>query len=149
MTWVVVLSIIVTSVFKLVVSSMPTTVVKWFVTRFQLHPEVVTEQAVVMIDGEAVEGQEKTQIVEQFNEALFIKQYYIYPGTEAKYLNPNDAGTPVVIQTKQGKTDVTLSLYTYDDHVHVVKNKKKKTIAYCVRSQDLQSRAFVATEALI
>ncbi|KFM99391.1 hypothetical protein D0U04_06610 [Bacillus clarus] len=135
-TWFIV-TLIIFGGLKILVSSMPTSVVESFISRFELHPKLNEENATVTIDGKSLEGEEKLQVILEFNEALFLERYY-FP--------PQGNGTPVIIDAKRGKKDVRFSIYSYDDHVDVVKQYKKKVVAYSLRSKSLQSRSMVVIE---
>ncbi|MBO1628166.1 YfmQ family protein [Bacillus arachidis] len=128
-TWFIVM-LILFGALKIVVTSMPTSVIESIIGRFELHPQLNNEAVTVTIDGKRLEGEEKIQIVDYFNEAIFLEKYY-FP--------PHSSGTPLVIDTKKGKNDVRFSVYRYDDHVDVVKQYKKKVVAYSLRSKSLQN----------
>ncbi|MFD3445702.1 YfmQ family protein [Microbacteriaceae bacterium 4G12] len=132
-TWFII-GLILLAVFKLLVASMPTTVVNSIISRFELHPKLDEAAVTVTIDGKRLEGGDKTQVIHDFNEALYLDKYY-FP--------PNSSGTPLVIDTKQGKKDVRLFVYSYDDHVDVFKEYKKKVVAYSLRSKSLQKSSLV------
>lgn len=128
-TWFIVM-LILFGALKIVVTSMPTSVIESIIGRFELHPQLNNEAVTITIDGKRLEGEEKIQIVDYFNEAIFLEKYY-FP--------PHSSGTPLVIDTKKGKNDVRFSVYRYDDHVDVVKQYKKKVVAYSLRSKSLQN----------
>ncbi|MDN3019152.1 YfmQ family protein [Paenibacillus sp. BSR1-1] len=140
MTWAVV-SIILISLVKILMTCLPSGVVNWLMSKFQIHSKLSAADVTITFDGYNIEDEDKTQIIHSFNEAIFMKQQYIYPGTEDLYLNPENADTPLVIDTKSGK----LFVYTYDDHVDVVKQSKKKVIAYSLFSDYLQKRSLLLT----
>ncbi|MDZ5606400.1 YfmQ family protein [Bacillus pseudomycoides] len=119
---------------KILVSSLPTSVVESFISRFELHPQLNGEAVTVTIDGNRLEGEDKLQIIDYFNEAIFLEKYY-FP--------PQHDGIPLVIETKRGKYDVRFSIYSFDDHVDVIKQYKKKVIAYSLRSKTLQNRSML------
>lgn len=132
-TWFVVM-LILFGAFKIIVASIPTSVVESIISRFELHPQLNNEAVTVTVDGKRLEGEEKIQIVDYFNEAIFLEKYY-FP--------PQSSGKPLVIDTKRGKNDVRFSVYSYDDHVDVVKQYKKKVVAYSLRSKSLQNYSFL------
>ncbi|MGW8263803.1 YfmQ family protein, partial [Bacillus sp. LR--39] len=103
----------------------------------------------VTFGGKRLEGSDKSRFIQNFNEAVFMERYYIYPGDEPLYVNPKNAGTPFVIETTKGKNAVKLFVYRYDDHIDVVKQYKKKTAAYCLRSDSLQTCGGMKTADLI
>ncbi|KEK21703.1 YfmQ family protein [Bacillus gaemokensis] len=121
---------------KIVVSSLPTSVVESFISKFELHPQLNDTAVTVTIDGKRLEGEDKIQIIDHFNEAIFLEKYY-FP--------PQSSGTPVIIETKRGKNDMRFSVYSYNDHVDVVKQYKKKVVAYSLRSKSLQNRSILVT----
>jgi len=90
------------------------------------------------IGGRRLEGEDKTKVINDFNEAIFLKKHYIFPGTEELYLNPENSDSPIVIETKRGNKDVKLFVYRYKDRVDVVKQFKKKLVAYSLMSESLQ-----------
>ncbi|HEK9102004.1 hypothetical protein KFD70_15920 [Bacillus pfraonensis] len=134
-TWFVVM-LILFGAFKIIVASIPTSVVESIISRFELHPQLNNEAVTVTVDGKRLEGEEKIQIVDYFNEAIFLEKYY-FP--------PQSSGTPLIIDTKRGKNDVRFSVYSYDDHVDVVKQYKKKVVAYSLRSKSLQNYSLLVT----
>ncbi|MEH7332982.1 YfmQ family protein [Neobacillus drentensis] len=138
MTWTV-LSIILISAIKIGMTCLPTGPVNWLIRKFETHSKLNVENVTITINGKRLDGEDKIQMINDFNEATFIKQQYIYPGTEEFYLYPENHKTPIVIDTKNGKQDVTIFLYHYNDHVDVVKQYKKKVIAYSLFSDRLQT----------
>ncbi|MEC3608736.1 YfmQ family protein [Bacillus glycinifermentans] len=141
MTWLFVTMLILMSLVKLVLTCLPSGVVEWISAKFEVHSKLSGENADVTIGGKRLEGQDKKEVIQHFNDAIFMEKYYIYPGDEHLYLHPKDSGTPVVIDTKKGKKDVRLWIFTYGDRVDVVKQYKKKVVAYCLQSDTLQKRA--------
>ena len=137
-TWFIVL-LVIFGAFKIIVASIPTSVVESLISRFALHPQLNAGDVTVTIDGKRLEDEEKIQMIDQFNEALFLEKYY-FP--------PQSSGTPVVIHMKKGKNDLSYSMYSYDDHIDVVKQYKKKVVAYSLRSKDLQNCFMLATGEL-
>lgn len=138
-TWFVVM-LVIFGAFKIIVASIPTSVVESLISRFALHPQLNAEDVTVTINGEPLEDEEKIQMIDQFNEAIFLEKYY-FP--------PQSSGTPVVIHMKRGKNDLSYSMYSYDDHIDVVKQYKKKVVAYSLRSKELQNRfMLVAGDAM-
>ncbi|MGK9428617.1 YfmQ family protein [Bacillus atrophaeus] len=144
MSWAIVLLILM-SLVKILLTSLPTGVVEWLLSKFAVHSKLSDANATLSINGRRLEGEEKSQILDFFNEAIFMEKYYIYPGDEQRYLHPENNGTPLVIDTKKGKNDVRLFVYSYNDHVDVVKQYKKKVIAYCLHSDNLQKRSMSAS----
>ncbi|MBK5461851.1 MULTISPECIES: YfmQ family protein [unclassified Peribacillus] len=126
---------------KILVTCLPTDAVNWIISKFKLHSELSDANAIVTIDGKRLEGEDKIQVINYFNKAIFLKKNHIFPGNEQLFLHPENGGTPLIIDTKRGKTDVRLFVYIYNDHVDVVKQYKKKLIAYSLLSDSLQERS--------
>ncbi|KRF67678.1 hypothetical protein ASG99_14195 [Bacillus sp. Soil768D1] len=126
---------------KILVTCLPTDAVNWIISKFKLHSELSDANAIVTIDGKRLEGEDKIQVINYFNKAIFLKKNHIFPGNEQLFLHPENGGTPLVIDTKRGKMDVRLFVYIYNDHVDVVKQYKKKLIAYSLLSDSLQERS--------
>ncbi|MCY8104738.1 MULTISPECIES: YfmQ family protein [Bacillus] len=147
MTWAIVMLILM-SLVKIVLTCLPTGVIEWLLSKFEVHAKVNNEDAVLSVNGKRLEGEEKRNMIDQFNEAVFLEKYYIYPGDEERYLYPENGGTPLVIDTKKGKKDVKLFVYSYDDHIDVVKQYKKKVIAYRLLSESMQKQSLSVTGSL-
>ncbi|MFO3791106.1 YfmQ family protein [Bacillus mojavensis] len=147
MTWAIVMLILM-SLVKIVLTCLPTGVIEWLLSKFEVHAKVNNEDAVLFVNGKRLEGEEKRNMIDQFNEAVFLEKYYIYPGDEERYLYPENGGTPLVIDTKKGKKDVKLFVYSYDDHIDVVKQYKKKVIAYRLLSESMQKQSLSVTGSL-
>ncbi|MGE6589159.1 YfmQ family protein [Bacillus mycoides] len=135
-TWFIV-TLFIFGALKVLVSSMPTSVVESIISRFELHQKLDEENTTVTVDGESIEGEMKLQVIHEFNEALFLDKHY-FP--------PQGNGTPIVMETKKGKREIRFSIYSYEEHVDVVKQYKKKVVAYRLRSKNLQSRSVAVTE---
>ncbi len=93
------------------------------------------ENTTILIDGKNIEGETKLQVIHEFNEALFLDKHYFPPHGE---------GTPIVINTKKGNKEVRFSLYSHEEHVDVIKQYKKKIVAYRLRSKRLQNPTSLA-----
>jgi hypothetical protein len=139
MTWTFVLLLILAGFAKILVTCLPTSVVEWLLGKFETHPTLSDATDTVTIDGKRLEGEEESQVINQFNQALFLEKYS-FP--------PENIGTPLVIDTKMGKNNVRLFVYCYNDHVDVIKTYKKKEITYRLRSDSLQKRSMFVTEEL-
>jgi hypothetical protein len=137
MTWAVI-SIILLSTVKILMTCLPTGPVEWLIRKFEIHSKLSEPNVTVTIDGKLLEGKDKIQVIHSFNEATFLKQHYIFPGTEELYLHPENSETPLVIDTKRGKKDVRLFIFSYNDRIDVVKQYKKKVVAYSLLSDHLQ-----------
>lgn len=148
MMWTV-LSIILLSLVKILMTCLPTGPVEWLIRKFEIHSKLSDADATVTIDGKRLEGEDKIQVIHDFNEAAYIKQHYIFPGTEEMYLHPENSEAPFVIDTKIGKKDVRLFVHRYNDRVDVVKQYKKKIVAYSLFSERLQKGPMSGTGDLI
>ncbi len=133
-TWFIV-TLFIFGAIKVLVSSMPTSVVESIISRFELHQKLDEEHTTVSLDGKNIEGEMKLQVINDFNEALFLDKHYFPPHGE---------GTPIIIETKKGKRVITLSIYSYEEHVDVIRQYKKKFVAYRLRSKSLQTLAPLA-----
>lgn len=102
MTWAIVMLILM-SLVKIVLTCLPTGVIEWLLGKFEVHAKLSGENASLSLDGKRLEGTEKQKVIDQFNEAVFLEKFYIYPGDEERYLHPANGGTPLVIDTKKGK----------------------------------------------
>lgn len=149
MTWAVLLSLILMSAVKIVMTCIPTFGAEWLISKFEIHSKLTDSNSTLTINGDLLEGEDKIQVINYFNEATFFKKYYIYPGSEKLFLHPENGGTPIVIETKRGKKDVRLFVYSYKDHVYVVKQNKKKIAAYSLLSDSLQKRSNSVTEEVV
>ncbi|WP_039076173.1 YfmQ family protein [Bacillus sp. MSP13] len=147
MTWTIVMLILM-SLVKIVLTCLPTGVMEWLLSKFAVHAKLSGENAVLSLDGKRLEGEEKQKVIAHFNEAVFLEKYYIYPGDEERYLHPENGGTPLVIDMKKGKKDVKLFVYSYDDRIDVVKQYKKKVIAYQLLSESLQKGSLSVTGSI-
>lgn len=137
MTWAVLFSIIFVSLLKIVLTCMPTGTVNWLIRKFETHSRLDVKEVTVTIGDNRLEDEEKLQIINQFNEGIFIKKHYIHPGNEQLFLQPEISGIPIVIEFLQG--DETVFVYSYNDRIDVVKQRRKKVIAYSLISDSLQS----------
>ncbi|MEH7549326.1 MULTISPECIES: YfmQ family protein [Bacillaceae] len=137
MTWTII-SIILISLLKILVTCLPTGPVEWLIRKFETHSKLGDENITLIIDGRRLEGDDKTKVINDFNEAIFLKKHYIFPGTEELYLNPENSDSPIVIETIRGNKDLKLFVYRYKDRVDVVKQFKKKLVAYSLMSESLQ-----------
>jgi hypothetical protein len=141
MTWTII-SIILLSLAKILITCLPTGPVEWLLRKFETHSKLSEDQITLTIEGKPLEGGNKTKIINDFNEALFLKKHYIFPGTEELFLNPDNSEPPLVIDAKRGKKEVKLFLYRYNDRIDVVKQDKRKVIAYSLLSDSLQKLSF-------
>ncbi|WP_338786442.1 YfmQ family protein [Metabacillus sp. FJAT-53654] len=139
MTWPFVILLILAGLLKIVVTCLPTGVVEWLISKYELHQKLSNETVTVTIDGKHLVGADKIQVINYFNEALYLERYYT---------SLENSVTPLIIDTTRGKNNVRLFVYIYNDRVDVVKTYKKKVVAYRLRSDNLQKRSFVVTEDL-
>ncbi len=141
MTLPVLILTIILSLLKLLVTCLPTDAVNWILSKFKIHSEISDSNAIVTFDGKRLEGEDKIQVINYFNEAKFLKKNHIFPGNEQLFLHPENSGTPIIIDVKRGKNDVRFFVYIYSDHVDVVKQYKKKVVAYSLLSEGFQERS--------
>ncbi|MFJ7512442.1 YfmQ family protein [Peribacillus simplex] len=149
MTLPVLILTIILSLLKLLVTCLPTDAVNWILSKFKMHSEISDANAIVTFDGKRLEGEDKIQVINYFNEAKFLKKNHIFPGNEQLFLHPENSGTPIIIDTKRGKNDVRSFVYIYNDHVDVVKQYKNKVIAYSLLSESLQERSMPVMRNLV
>jgi hypothetical protein len=112
-----------------VLISPPTILVDWFLSKFEIHPKI--SDATISLDGKLLKGKDKLQIIEDFNNALFVQRYGFHPET---------SGTPLIINVKNGKNHISFFIYSYNEHVDVFRKGKKKVVAYRLLSKGLQER---------
>jgi len=149
MTWTVILATLAICVVKVLMTCLPTGVVNWLLNKFALHPKLHPEQATVTINGKAVEEKEQAAIIAAFNKATVLEKYTIYSGyNEHVYLHPENAGTPIVIEAKIEKKMTTFIMHRYSDHIDIVKQYKKKLVAYSVHVEPLQQHFMPQTANL-
>jgi hypothetical protein len=149
MTWPVLILTIILSLLKLLVTCLPTDAVNWIMSKFKIHSEISDADAIVTFDGKRLEGEDKVQVLNYFNEAKFLKKNHIFPGNEKLFLHPENSGTPIIMDVKRGKNDVRLYVYMYNDHVGVVKQYKNKVVAYSLLSESLQERSMPVIRNLV
>ena len=104
-----------------------------------MHPNLNAKDVKITYKGKHIESEEKIKFTDYFNDATFLKKYYIFPGNEKLFLNPETDVTPIIVDMKRGKKDVTLFVFCYADHVDVVKQFKNKVVSYKLRSDYLQA----------
>lgn len=134
-TWFIV-GLVLIGLIKILITSMPNSVVNSIISKFELHPQLNDATVTVTIDGKRLKDEDKMQVIKHFNEALFLERYY-FP--------PESSGTPLIIDAKQGKKDVRFSVYSYNDHIDVIKQYKKKVVGYSLRSDSLQKDSMLMT----
>lgn len=149
MTWPVLILTIILSLLKLLVTCLPTDAVNWIMSKFKIHSEISDADAIVTFGGKRLEGEDKVQVLNYFNEAKFLKKNHIFPGNEKLFLHPENSGTPIIMDVKKGKNEVRLYVYIYNDHVDVVKQYKNKVVAYSLLSESLQERSVPVIRNLV
>ncbi len=92
-TWFIVM-LVVFGAFKIIVSSLPNSVIESIISRFETHPQLEEENVTVTMNGNNLVGEQKSKIIHDFNEGLFLDRYYAPPHNE---------GTPLIINAKRGK----------------------------------------------
>jgi hypothetical protein len=128
-TWLLVLSISLIAIVKTLLTSPPSFVVDWLVSKIDiLHPKLSDDTVTVTIDEKRLEGEDKNQIINYFNQAVFLKRYDVLPMR---------GKTPLVIDRVKGKKQIRFFLYIYSDRVDVFKQDKKKVIAYYLSPDSL------------
>lgn len=137
MTWTIALTVLLGIVLKMVTSP-PSAVVEWIFSKFTLHPKLNSKEVTVTYSGKHLKEGDKIRLMDDFNEATFLKQYDIFPGKENLFLHPETNVTPFVINVKSGKKDNRIFVYCLEDYVYVVKQYSKKVVAYNLRSESLQ-----------
>ena len=137
MTWTAVGIIVIGIIFKMLMSP-PSAVVGWITSKFALHPKLDSKDITVTFNGKHLEEEEKIRFTDYFNEALFLERYNIFQGYEKLFLHSETNVTPFVINVKSRKKEMNFFVYSYDDHVDVVKQRKKKVDSYSLSSEYLQ-----------
>jgi Uncharacterised protein from bacillus cereus group len=119
-------------------TSPPSFIVGWITSKFALHPKLDSKDITVTFKGKHLDEEEKIRFTNYFNEALFLERYNIFQGNEKLFLHPETNVIPFIINVKSRKKEMNFYLYSYDDHVDVVKQQKKKVASYSLRSEYLQ-----------
>ncbi|MGE7692641.1 YfmQ family protein [Lysinibacillus sp. NPDC094177] len=146
MTTGLIITVVIGSIIKLLMSP-PSIAVAWGVSKFELHKKLDSKDVTVTFNGNNLEEEEKNRFTDYFNEASFLKKHYIFPGNEKLFLQPETNVTPFVITVKRGKKDVNFFVFSYDNHVDVVKKCKEKIISYSLSSEYLQKFTISTTNA--
>ncbi len=89
MVWIVT-SLVVFSLLKLLVTSLPSGVVERLFSRYAVHAKVTSDQTTMTFQGRPLDDQQTSEIIQHFNDAIFIERYYIYPGDEERFLHPQE-----------------------------------------------------------
>ncbi|OCA85815.1 hypothetical protein A8F94_13160 [Bacillus sp. FJAT-27225] len=130
MTWGVILSIVLFSIFKLIVTCLPTDTVNGLVGKFATHSKLNSQHVTISYNGKKLDDNKKQEIIKTFNESIIKEKYYVWPGTEESYLNPENGVRPIIVTVTNEKQTIELYVFQYSDRIDVVKKTKKKFIAY-------------------
>ncbi|GIO23968.1 YfmQ family protein [Oceanobacillus sp. J11TS1] len=140
MTWTFALIIIAGILLKFLTSP-PSALVGWVLSKFELHPRLESEGITITFDGKHLDEEEKNRFLDSFNNAQFLNKNHIFPGNEALFLHPDTNNIPHVIYLKRKNKEVTFHVFSYEDHVDVVKQWKKKIASYTLDADYLQKSA--------
>ncbi|RAS91018.1 hypothetical protein A3863_07250 (plasmid) [Priestia endophytica] len=132
MTWFFIISLVIVSLLKIVVTSPPNFIAEWFVTKFELHSKFDEKDVNIKVGESQLLGKDKDEALRSFNEAVFLNRYDLFPKTK---------GVPMIIEAKKGNKYTKFLVYTYSDHIDVFKHSKKTIVAYRVFSDVLQEKA--------
>jgi len=133
-----IITLVIGSIIKLLMSP-PSAAVAWGLSKIELHKKLDSKDVTVTFNGRDLEEEEKIRFTDYFNKASFLKKHYIFPGNEKLFLQPESNVTPFVINIKRGKKDVNFFVFSYDNHVDVVKKYKEKVVSYSISSEYLQN----------
>lgn len=148
MVWTI-LFLILISLVKVLPTVLPLGAVEWIMGKFATHTKLDDHKVSVTIDNHYLDHEEKKVFIKYFNEAIFMEKYYIYPGTEQSFLPPEKNGKHIIIDAEMGKNSVTLYLYNGKNSIDVVKQFRKKVIAYNIHSENLQGYFISKSERVI
>lgn len=109
--------------------SPPKIVKDWLASHFEFHSRLNEAMVTVTMDEKVLTGEAKKQMIDYFNQAIFLKKYDVPP--------MRGEGTPLIIDNRQGKKQIRYFLYIYSDRVDVFKEYKNKVIAYYLSSDNL------------
>jgi hypothetical protein len=132
---------IVSSIVIIVSSSLTNNAVERLISKFEIHPKLSATNVNVTINGKRLDSKDKEKVISDLNESFFLKKHNILRGTEELFLHPKNCENPFVIDTNVGKKEIRIFVYCYNDRVEVVKQYKKKLVAYSLRSEKLQKRS--------
>ena len=140
MTWTFAFVIIAGILLKFLTSP-PSALVGWVLSKFELHPRLDSEDVTITFEGKRLDGEEKNRIINSFNDAQFLNRNHIFPGNEALFLHPDKNCISHIIYQKRKNKEVTFHIFSYVDHVDVVKQWKKKIASYTLDADYLQKSA--------
>lgn len=138
MTWTTIV-IIVIGIILIFMTSPPSAVVEWTLSKFTIHPKLDSKDIIVKYNGMHLEEEEKIRFNDYYNEAQFLERNHIFPGNEKLFLHPETNVIPFVIKVKSKNKEMNYFIYIYDDHADVVKQWKKKVASFSIRSEHLQN----------
>lgn len=142
MTWTAFLIIVIGIFFKMLTSP-PSALVEWVISKFTLHPKLDSNEVRITFNGVNLEEEEKSEFINFFNKAVFLERNHIYPGNEEKFLHPETSVIPFVINVKRKKKEVNFFVYCEDENIFVVKQRKKKVASYSLKSDHLKEITFL------
>lgn len=119
------------------ITSPPNIVVGWALKKFELHQQLDPNQTTITFNDNDLGKEAKQQFTSYFNESIFLKKHYIFPGHENLFLEPKTDTPPFVVNVTKGNKNVQYVVYSTDGNVNIVKHYKKKVIAYSVHSEKL------------
>ncbi|MBD7938374.1 hypothetical protein H9655_15170 [Cytobacillus sp. Sa5YUA1] len=136
MTWTMGFVLILGILIKMITSP-PSAAVAWVLKKYAIHQEINEKEITLEYDNHLIEGEFKEKIVAMYNEASFLKRIHIYPGNEHLFMPQNQKTVPYHICYSKGKKKIQLYLYIEEKHIIVVKQTKKKVIAYHLVNENL------------
>ena len=134
--------IIVAGILLKMLTSPPSALVEWVISKFTLHPQLNPNEVIITYNGQSLESEEKLKFIDYFNEAVFLERNHIYPGNEEKFLHPETSVIPFVINVKRRKKEVNFFVYCEGENIFVVKQRKKKVASYSLKSNRLEDIIF-------
>lgn len=138
MTWTAFVIIILGITLKMLTSP-PSAVVNWLLSKFALHPKLDAKDVSIIFNGTYLEEEEKISFTDYFNQALFLDRNHIFPGNEKLFLCPDTTSIPFIIHVKNHKRNMKFYVYCEDDQIFVVKQWKKKVASYNLSSTNLKN----------
>ena len=119
------------------ITSPPNIVVGWALKKFELHQQLDPNQTTITFNDNDLGKEAKQQFTSYINESIFLKKHYIFPGHENLFLEPKTDIPPFIVNVTKGNKNVQYVVYSTDGNVNIVKQYKKKVIAYSVHSEKL------------